>query len=189
MGMAASPAPVKETQYKTGSSVVEKSKCVLSGDQAAAATLPLPPPTVHLSQLQVSVLHTLKVLPGVAVKSLPRSLVHLTKLTPPPPTRLSASQLSLLGLQIIRFVSAGEQLARSLPQGDHARSVTGVCPALCNLVTQLVDGLDTMLVGSTVHTITPAMQPTASCEAEHGLQVRQLTPFIPACLSSGWVLL
>ena len=60
-----------------------------------------------------------------------------------------------------RFVSAGEQLASSFPQGDHATPVTGVCPGLVNLVTQLVAGLETKLVGSMVQTMTPALQATA----------------------------
>ena len=76
---------------------------------------------------------------------------------------------------------------------------------LKNLTTQDEEGLETTLAGSIVQRSTPALQPTASWEADNGCQARQVTPlmrksshlkkpkesttFMPANLSSGWVAL
>ena len=46
-------------------------------------------------------------------------------------------------------------------------------------------GLDTRLLGSMVHTMTPAWQETASWELQYGLQARADTFFMPTCFNTG----
>jgi len=85
-------------------------------------------------------------------------------------------------------VSEGEHAATNFPSGDQLTDVAGPCNP-SNLTTQDEEGLETTLAGSIVQRSTPALHPTASWEADNGCQARQVTPFMPANLSSGWVAL
>ena len=62
---------------------------------------------------------------------------------------------SLATLQTIMAVSAGEEETRRWPAGCQATPVTGLWHGRDSRVTQLLEGRDTTLAGSTCHTSTP----------------------------------
>jgi len=79
--------------------------------------------------------------------------------------------------------SAGDPDASNLPLGCQDRDVTGACPGLVRGRTQLVLGRETTLAGSSVQSMIPTLQPTASSAEPQGFQDKQDIPRCPESIS------